>query len=141
MTKSAIPTSVPEPGGPVFFTIVVDNTGQEQVTITDLVDNPGAIDLDGLGGCSVPQTIPPGGRYTCSFPGTVSGNGGETVFDTVTATGQDDDGNTLPVDGSVGVAIEDLIPSIDVVKSANPTSVQDPGDDVDLLGQRHQYLR
>ena len=88
VTKSAIPTSVPEPGGAVFFTVMIDNTGQEQVTITGLVDNPGAINLDGLGGCSVPQTIPPGGRYTCSFPGTVSGNGGETVIDTVTATGR-----------------------------------------------------
>ena len=60
----------------------------------------------------------------------MSGNGNETATDTVTATGADDDGNSIDVDGSFGVDIEDTVPSINVVKTANPTSVQDPGGDV-----------
>ena len=39
VTKAASPTSVAEPGGTVTFTVIVDNTSVEPITITSLTDD------------------------------------------------------------------------------------------------------
>ena len=52
--------------GNVTFTFLVDNTGQEDVTLTSLTDSVFG-DLDGLGTCSVPRAIPIGGSYSCTY--------------------------------------------------------------------------
>lgn len=98
VTKTAEPTSVVEPGGPVTYTVQIDNTSAiDAVTIESLSDSVYG-DLDGQGDCSLPQTIPAGGAYTCSFTADVIGNAGESETDVVTASGTDDDG--IPVSGS-----------------------------------------
>ncbi len=138
VTKTADPTSVPEPGGPVQFTVDVKNTSvsTDPVTITSLVDDPdGAgpadpIDLNGKGNCSVPQTIQPGETYTCKFTRSITGNAGDVKTDVVTASGHDDDGHPVSDHDDATVTITDVPSSIAVDKSANPTSVQEPGGDV-----------
>ncbi len=98
VTKSATPTSLPEPGGNATFDVTVKNTSPvDSVTITSLSDDVYG-DLDGKGTCDVPQTLAPGASYSCSFTGAVSGNAGSQHTDVVTASGTDDDGN--PVSGS-----------------------------------------
>ncbi len=124
------PAQLDEPGGTAFYRLVVTNTSLEPITLTALVDDPGSIDLDGRGSCSVPQTIPPGGTYACSFGLPVSGDGGDTVQDTVTVTGEDNDGTSVDVSDSAQIDIADVLPAIDVDKSADPTSVIAPGGDV-----------
>jgi uncharacterized repeat protein (TIGR01451 family) len=138
VTKTADPTSVPEPGGPVQFTVEVENTSvsTDPVTITSLVDDPdGAgpanpIDLNGKGTCSVPQTIQPGETYTCKFTRSINGNAGDVKTDVVTASGHDNDGHEVSDHDDATVTITDVPSSIALDKSANPTSVQEPGGDV-----------
>ena len=98
VTKTADPTTVPEPGGPVTFTVVVDNTSTVDTVTIDTLDDSIHGDLNGDGTCSVPQTIAAGDSYSCSFTETVSGNAGFTETDVVTASGLDDDG--VPVSDS-----------------------------------------
>ena len=76
VTKTADPTSLPEPGGSASFSVTVKNTSAvDSVTITSLTDDVYG-DLDGKGTCDVPQTIAAGATYSCSFTGAVSGNAG-----------------------------------------------------------------
>ena len=99
--KTANPTSMQEPGGPVTFTVSVRNdSAVDTVTITSLVDSIHG-NLNGQGTCSVPQTILPGATYTCSFTANVS----KTETDVVTASGTDDDGNPVSDDDDATVTI------------------------------------
>ena len=139
VTKTADPVTIPEPGGPVEFTVEVKNNSvsTDPVTITSLIDDPDGedgpaepIDLDGRGTCDVPQTIQPGGTYTCVFTRTITGNAGDKKTDVVTASGDDDDGHEVSDDDDATVTITDVPSSLALEKSANPTSVQAPGGDV-----------
>ena len=78
VTKTANPTSLPEPGGQVTFSVKVENTSAvDSVTISSLRDDVYG-DLDGKGTCDVPQTIAAGAVYSCSFQGAVCGNAGSS---------------------------------------------------------------
>ena len=98
VSKAADPTTLPEPGGTVTFTVVVTNTGVETVTLTSLLDDPYGDLADDSGNplivnstCATGGTITPdGGVYTCSFQGDVSGDAGAAHTDTVTATAEDE---------------------------------------------------
>ena len=106
--KTADPSVVKAPGGPVLFTVVVTNNSgpTDPVTITSLVDDIHG-DLNGQGTCSVPQTIQPGASYTCQFTATVTGEAGDRETDTVTASGTDDEGNPVSDDDDATVEITD----------------------------------
>ena len=138
VTKTANPETLPEPGGPVEFTVQVKNNSAttDPVTITSLVDDPDgagpaeAINLNGKGSCSVPQVIQPGDTYTCKFTRTVSGNAGDSKTDVVTASGHDDDGHEVSDDDDATVRLTDVPSSIAVEKTASPTSMPAPGGPV-----------
>jgi hypothetical protein len=130
VTKTANPTQVNEPGGNVTFTVVVENTSStDGITITSLIDNPYG-DITKVQGdikattCSVPQFIPlKGTPYTCTFTAFVSGNAGQTKTDIVTATATDDDGRPVPpAQDDATVRITDVLPTIEIVKDALPSS-------------------
>ena len=130
--KTATPTSLLEPGGNSTFSVTVQNTSAvDQVTISSLVDNVYG-NLDGKGTCDVspPVVLAPGAQYQCSFTGAVAGNAGTSHTDTVTASGQDDDGNPVSDSDDATVTITNSPSSIEVTKEANPTSVQAPGGNV-----------
>jgi len=92
VTKTANPTSVPETGGDVEFSIRVTNNGSENVTIDSLSDT----DFDLIVQCQDAQgtLLQPGETYTCRFTEFISGNVGENHVNTVTVVASDDDGNT-----------------------------------------------
>ena len=130
VTKTADPTSVDEPGGSVTFTVEIDNPSSvDAVTINSLTDDIHG-DLSSRGTCSVPQTIQPGDTYTCSFDADVTGNAGDSETDTVTASGQDDDGTSVSDSDTATVTVTDVGSSIEVTKTANPTSLPEPGGPV-----------
>ena len=130
VTKTANPTSVPEPGGDVTFTVVVVNTSPtDQVTIQSMVDDIHG-DLNQQGTCSVPQVLDPGEAYTCSFQAHVSGEPGDKETDVVTIQAVDDDGNPLSARDDAEVTITDLPPTLEVIKTATPTEVSEPGGNV-----------
>ena len=127
VTKTADPTSLPEPGGSASFSVTVKNTSAvDSVTISSLTDDVYG-DLDGKGTCDVPQTIAAGATYSCSFRGAVWGTPARLTRDVVTASGTDDDGNPVSAHDDATVTITDVPSSITVTKPANPTSLPEPG--------------
>lgn len=128
VVKTATPGSLPAPGGNFTFTVTVNNTGAEQVSLTGLVDNVYG-NLDGRGTCDVPATISAGGSYSCSFVGNFTGVAGATETDTVTATAVDTDGdnNTVTDTDTATVSIQGAGSTIRVEKSASPASRPEPG--------------
>ena len=114
--KTASPTSMPAPGGPVSFTVVVRSSEVDAVTIDKLDDNVFG-DLAGKGTCGalIGKVLPPndhaaGGpdEASCRSPlGHRAGRLDDT--DVVTVHGHDDDGQTLTAHDDATVAITLLI--------------------------------
>ena len=127
--KTASPTQVPEPGGLVTFSVDVHNTSGFAVTLTTLTDTVYG-DLNGKGTCATGGTIAADGHYTCTFSAIVSGNARHVETDLVTATVQDGYGRTATDSDDATVTVIDVMPSISVVKTADPTTVDEPGGSV-----------
>ncbi len=130
VVKSATPETVDEPGGDVAYTFTVNNTSAVDSVTIDTLDDSIHGDLNGQGDCSVPQTIVAGGSYSCSITVAVSGNAGDTITNVATASGFDDDGSPVSDDDDAVVTVDDVASSIEVVKSATPETVDEPGGDV-----------
>ncbi|MHC5004975.1 MAG: hypothetical protein ACYTJ0_17850, partial [Planctomycetota bacterium] len=138
VAKTAAPSSLPEPGGTVTFTVRIDNAsnGQDPVEITGLVDDVYGNVTDGANPllqsttCVLPQILQPGAFYECAFEAEVAGDAGDLLTDTVTASGEDDDGSPVAVSASASVTLSDVVPVIGVTKTASPPSVPEPGDEV-----------
>jgi len=129
VTKTADPTSVPETGGDVTFTILIENTGPEDVTLTDLVDDVFG-DLNGKGTISLPQFIPVGGSYSGTFTEWLDSDMLIAHENEVLGTAYDDDGTMATDDDDALVIFSDVPPLIEVTKSASPTHVPETGGDV-----------
>ena len=125
VTKTANQTEVTEPGGDVSYTIQIDNLTSESITLTSLIDDMFG-DLNGQGTCSVPQTIAGSGSYSCDFTGPVSGEAGNTHVNTVTGTAEDNDGGEVSDSDSAQVLITDVVPTIQVTKTADPETIPAP---------------
>ena len=112
VSKTADPTSLPEPGGTVTFTVGVTNTSVRAVTLTSLVDDVHG-NLDGQGTCALNQTIAAGDAYQCAFTADVTGSAGDSEVDTITVVASDGEGNsavifadaTVIITGNVVVAV------------------------------------
>ena len=105
VTKTALPTTVDEPGSNVLFTVRVDNTGTvEALTLSALVDDVHS-SLAGQGTCAVPQTVAASSFYQCTYTAAVNGNAGDTESSSTTATLSDDDGNSISPSGSATVTV------------------------------------
>ena len=106
------------------------------MTLTSLIDDICG-DLTYAGNPSLSSTtcklvtIEAGEPYLCGFVAGVIGEWGRSTTDTVTATAEDDEGNTAQDDDIATVTIEDEIPlEMTVVKTANPEAVLAPGGPV-----------
>jgi len=136
--KTAQPSSIPEPGGEVVFDVVVTNTSNEPVTLTTLTDTVGGtvLNLNGRGTCLIGAVLAPASAtstadtYTCSFPLNVTGNAGNTRTDVVDAIVTDAEGDTATDNDDAVVTLTDVLPTISVTKTANVTSLLEPGGDV-----------
>lgn len=132
VVKNATPTEVSEPGGTVTFDVSVTNTSlatSDTVIINSLNDSIHG-DLNGQGDCSMPQVLAHGATYNCSFTGNVTGNAFDSETDVVTASGTDDESNPVSASDSATVVILNVPSTISIVKTANPTSVTEPGGNV-----------
>ncbi|AZZ93860.1 hypothetical protein EUZ85_25335 [Hahella sp. KA22] len=132
VVKTASPTQLLEPGGPVTFTVSVKNTSpasSDPITLSSLVDNIHG-DLNGQGDCQSGLVIAPGQEYLCSFTTNVMGNAGKSETDTVTASGADDEGNMVSASDSATVVIVNVPSEISVTKTADPEQVDEPGGNV-----------
>jgi len=95
VTKTADPTSVPETGGNVEFTITVTNNGDEEVTIDSLSDTHFDADLSTHCPDAVGTVLGPDESCICAFTKWLEGDAsGPPHENTATATASDNDGNT-----------------------------------------------
>ncbi len=127
--KSASPTTVPEPGDDVEFTVEVTNNSPGPVELTSLVDSNYG-DLDGQGTCALPQLIGSGSHYTCVFTQLVSGNAGDSHTNIVIATVEDAEEFQVEESDNATVIVTDVAPTLTVVKSVNHEFIPDPGGGV-----------
>jgi hypothetical protein len=146
VVKDANPTSMPEPGGSVTYTVGVSNKASftpvtlHQIcddrfgnVVTEVTDPPQPPCAAGTLGsvtsttCTMPQTLtapydpgtPPVPQYSCTFTADVTGDQ-KTVVDTVTVNGTTGTPpNTKPVTGSdtAQVVISDVPPTMTVTKA------------------------
>lgn len=132
VSKLALPTSLPAPGGNVLFLVSIRNTSvsTDPLTVTSLVDDVhGNLDLKGT--CSLPQALYPGQSYRCAFIVPVTGPAGYSETDTVMATAVDDEGETVSATDDATVVIRPVRASMEVVKTAAPENIPEPGGLVD----------
>ena len=133
LVKFASPSEVDEPGGTVQYDVLVANVSSTPVELQSLVDDLYG-DLNGRGSCSLPQTLNATNPiYFCAFQERVSGRPGDTITDTIVATGTDGlpARNRLTAQDSASVIIADVGSNIEVIKTARPESVTEPGGTVE----------
>ena len=128
ITKTGSPTSVPETGGNVTFTFLVENIGNEDVTLNSLSDTVFG-NLDGKGTCDVPQTILIGGSYSCSYTVFLASDSLTAHYNVVTATAVDDDGTPATDDDNETITFADIKPTVTIDKSVTPSILAEPGGD------------
>ncbi|MCP4538863.1 MAG: VWA domain-containing protein, partial [Chloroflexi bacterium] len=144
VTKTADPTTVPEPGGPVDFTVVVENESAIPVSLFSLEDLVNSTVTDLATTCGLPVSLAASDgtagsgpdTLTCTFQSTVSGNADESVIDTVTATARDDEDNEAEDSDDATVTITDVASAMHVVKTAGDAAdgdvyhIDEPGGTV-----------
>ena len=113
--KTANPTQVYAPGGPVVFTVVINNTGGGTVNLTSLTDNVYGNITQVQGQvtattCAVPQSISQGGNYQCQFTANVTGAAGTIHTDVVTGSGTGFNGD--PVSDNDDAVVNIIAPPI-----------------------------
>lgn len=130
---TASPSSLDEPGGPVVYRVDVTNTSNPvDLTITSLTDsfygNLALLAEPNTCDTLVGQTVAPGRPASCEFTVLILGNAGQTRTHTVAVTATAPDG-TVVSDSSPAetFTITDLLPRIDVEKTATPASRPAPG--------------
>ena len=122
--KSADPTTIEEPGGPVTFSVTVTNVSNAKVALENVVDNVfGDLDDSGGNGCfDVPVNLGPGEKVNCTFVRTVTGPGGTVHVNTVLAEGHDEFGNAVSDTDDARVEITPRLIDLVIVKEAtSPT--------------------
>jgi hypothetical protein len=125
-TKTADPSSLPEPGGTFTFNYSVTNTGPVPVTVTRIVDSVYG-DLNGRGTCRTGTLLNPTETYRCTFTGNFTGDAGAVQTDVITTTARDARGNEVVSEARATVSITNVLPSITIVKTPDPTSLPEPG--------------
>ncbi|MGR6832658.1 hypothetical protein [Aliivibrio wodanis] len=135
--KTANPTSVMEPGGWVEYTLTVTNTSgnhDAMLNILSLVDNINGSDftLDQVGDCVTNSSFDNQVPYSCSFSRFILGDAFTFDEDTITVVAEDNEGDIVESSDNAVVAITNVKSNITLVKTADPTSVDETGDDPTL---------
>jgi len=133
VTKSAEHETVTEPGEAVRFSLTIQNTSPtDTVEVGSLIDDVhGDLTEADDTTCLAPQPLEPGETYTCAFTAFVGGNAGDTETDTVTASGTDDDGNTVSDESNpVTITVTDAAPTVNLEKTASVHEMEEPGGTV-----------
>jgi hypothetical protein len=134
LVKIASPAEVPEPGGDVTYTVVIANSSDQgdlslELTVNSLIDDLYG-DLNGKGDCALPIVLPVGDYTYCSFTEQVTGPVGSEITDTIIATATYREDQVTSAEAQATTTITDIPSSISVTKTANPSTVLEPGEDV-----------
>ncbi len=127
VTKQASQTTAPEPGAPITYTVTIRNSSPaDPVTITEVTDSLRA-DVATTCRPSIPAVLAVGATMQCVYTQAVSGPVGALVVNQFTARGLDDDGQRLLAGDQEEVRIVDVPSSLQVTKSATPSTVPETG--------------
>jgi len=130
VTKTADPTTLPETGGNVTFTVDVHNTSFEPVTLTSLNDSVFG-PLGGQGTCVLGVVIAPDATYTCAFTKPLAQVGTETSHTNVVTGVVTDDDQSTATDFDDAVVTYTLIPpTVEITKTDGDATVTAPGGPV-----------
>ncbi|NWF67581.1 MAG: cadherin-like domain-containing protein, partial [Chloroflexi bacterium] len=123
IVKEANDTTVNE-GDTVTFTLTITNTSPESVTITALSD-----DYTLSGECTglLEDVLQPDELVSCTYTVTFTDAG--TFDNTATVTVTDDEQTTGTDDDEESVTVADVLPTVTITKSADPTTRPEPGGD------------
>ncbi|MEP6390447.1 MAG: hypothetical protein ABJ056_11045 [Halioglobus sp.] len=116
LRKTASPRLVAAPGGDVTFSVRVQNTSaSESLTLTTLTDDIYG-DLNGMGTCSLPQTLAAAAVYNCEFVGDVSATETSLHADTIILEATDESGDSLYDQDSafVVILVRDVAEAMDI---------------------------
>ncbi|HJR26528.1 MAG TPA: hypothetical protein VJ804_13720, partial [Acidimicrobiales bacterium] len=131
VTKTATPDTIAEPGGTVPFTVQVQNTSAEPVTLTSISDNVyGTLAGDPVTCHGSPSgtTLAPNTSCSFTFNGAVNGNAGATHTNTVTVNAVDDEGRPATGSGSETVTVTNVPPDVELTKTVvGPATRPEPG--------------
>jgi uncharacterized repeat protein (TIGR01451 family) len=128
VVKSAIPTTVTAAGQTVAYTFAVTNTGNVTLTAVTVSDPlPGLSAID----CPGPTTLAPAATLTCTATYTVTQGDMDAgrIDNTASVQGMPPAGPAVTDSDSETVTATST-PSIDIVKTANPTNVTAAGQTV-----------
>ena len=138
---SAQPTSVPEPGGQVTYTVSLTNSSNVPVTLKSLTTNqfgdilnPGNPKIEAATNTCLPKPNLPtlaagGGSFQCSFVAHVEGQPSE--FTTIlTATGRDAGGLEIAATADATVTITNDPASMSLTLGAEPPFINPPSRQV-----------
>ena len=142
VVKTAAPTSVPETGGAVTYSVMVTNNASfVDLTIESIVDNIYG-DLSGISACGtnepnasapgpctpasvtscpslIDTTLTPGGSTSCSFATFVADDFGQTITDVVEVCGTDESGHAgICGDDDADVTITNVSATPSLIKDA-----------------------
>jgi uncharacterized repeat protein (TIGR01451 family) len=122
LTKTAESNVIDEPGGTVEFTLTVENTSKQTVTVVDLVDDhPLSAECLALVG----EEIQPGSTLQCSYQVDLTEIGEHE--NTAAVTVSDADGLEGQGSDIFTVTVEDVLPTVALDKTVDPVSIPEPG--------------
>jgi hypothetical protein len=127
VTKTANPTSVPETGANVTFTIRI-TPSQENATLVAFSDSD--FNLNTRCPDWPNKFIASGQAYTCVFTEFISGDYPGNHQNIVTVNVQDNENHVVPGVGTATVTFTDVQPNLSVAYTPNPASVFEPGGNV-----------
>lgn len=132
--KEAEPDEVMEPGGPVQFTVKLENEGDSALTIKSLADEANGVAQELPADFILPETLAAGAEWAGSYTLPVMGGAGKVFVNVVTVKATDAAGMEIVARATSHVRIklaerpETL--RLKVEKSAFPNTVNAPGGEV-----------
>jgi hypothetical protein len=115
VTKTVTPESLPAPGGSVIFSVTVQNTSAEPVTITALNDSNPGVQVQQIG-CGVGTILPISGTCSYTTSVTINGNAGDSFTGTVDVTAQDNEQNNAGDSDSATVTLTESLTAITLAR-------------------------
>jgi uncharacterized repeat protein (TIGR01451 family) len=125
LTKTANPTTLAEPDGVFTFTLTIKNTSNEAAIITALADTYA---LSPACNALINTTIAGQGEVSCTYTVSLSNPGSYT--NTASVTVRDDENNSASASAQATVTVTNVPSALQVSKSANPTTLVEPGGQV-----------
>ena len=124
VTKVVDPASLAEPGGPFTYTVTIENTSVEPVTISTIADT-GVTPLPKALADLIGTAIPAGGSVTATYEVTRTEAG--DYPNTVSVAATDNEGNPATDSDDASVTVTDVEPTVTIDKSVDKASLPQPG--------------